>query len=394
MTLRDRVPVEDLAPEAWRHLEQRVVAHVGDAAAAPAPRRWWPALAAVAAAGAIAAAVLATRPTAPPPPRTLVIAADDRGAHVDLGDAVIDAEPGTRFEVTRPDGGVRVALAVGAVALEVAPRRGRPPLWVVADDVTVRVVGTAFTVRRDPTVQVAVSHGVVQVERAGALVALRAGERWSSDAGVIAVAPPAPPTAGATDARRTIDGAASADDRLAGGPAIDFDPLTGRRRVGAPPTAPGTRPTPGAGAAPRDHGGNAKPPTAPPPADPVTDLRRALASQPIPAGPPTTARGAEAIAELQRASVTERGPAAATALWGLARAQWAGGRAAEALRSLDGYLRRFPGGAESDAVSWLRLRLLCNRDFDDACRAAAHTYATRTDDPTRRALAVRVTETR
>ena len=89
-----------------------------------------------------------------------------------------------------------------------------------------------------------------------------------------------------------------------------------------------------------------------------------------------------------------RSPAAASAQWGLARAQWSHGRVSDALRSLDAYLRRFPGGAESDAVSWLRLRLLCTRDFDDTCRAAAHTYATRTDDATRRALAVRVTETR
>ena len=114
-----------------------------------------------------------------------------------------------------------------------------------------------------------------------------------------------------------------------------------------------------------------------------------------PATPATTATGAaEAIAEFQRASTASRGPAAASALWGLARTQWKAGRASDALRSLDGYLRRFPAGAESDAVSWLRLRLMCDRSFDDACRAAAHTYAARTTDPTRRALAVRVTDTR
>lgn len=392
MSLRDRVPVEDLAPERWRHLEQRVVAHVGDAATAPPPRRWWPALAALTAAGAIAAAVLATRPTAPAPARPLVVAADGRGAHVDLGDAVIDAAPGTRFEVTRPDGGVRVALATGVVNLEVAPRRGRPPLWVVADDVTVRVVGTAFTVRRDPAVAVEVSHGVVQVERAGALVAVRAGERWSSADGVVAAIATADAVA-RTAAGKHGPAADADDDRLAGGPAIDFDPLAGRRVGVAPPDASPTPATPrSAGTAGRDHGGSK--PAPPPPADAMTDLRRALAAQPIPAGPPTTARGAEAITELQRASVTERGPAAATALWGLARAQWSSGRPGDALRSLDAYLRRFPAGAESDAVSWLRLRLLCARDFDDACRAAAHTYATRTSDATRRALAVRVTETR
>ncbi|MBK9031128.1 MAG: FecR domain-containing protein [Myxococcales bacterium] len=395
MSLRERVVVEDLEPEAWRHLEQRVVARVGDAVATPTPRRWWPALAAVAAAAAVVVAIVATRGTTAPA-RPMVVAADGRGAHVDLGDAVIDAEPGTRSEGTRPDGGVRIALATGAIALEVAPRRGRPPLWVVADDVTVRVIGTAFTVRRAPAIEVAVSHGVVQVERGGALVAVRAGERWSTADGVVAVARAANAGAGTgagVGPAGTI-GATTPGAGLTTGPGVAFDPLAEAHVAAAPPTSP-TAPPPPAVATGHDHPrpGRPRPPT--PPADAATDLRRALAAQPVAAAPPTTATtAAAAIAEFQRASVTSRGAAAASAQWGLARTQWSSGRARDALRSLDGYLRRFPTGAESDAVHWLRLRLLCARSFDDTCRAAAHTYADRTTDPTRRALALRVTDTR
>ena len=392
MSLRDRVPVEELSPEAWRHLEQRVVAHVGDAVATPVRRPWWPAVAALGGALAVAATLYAVRPSATQDaaPRPLTVEADARGAHVALGDAVIDAEPGTRFVVTRPDGGIRVELTSGAVALEVEPRRGRPPLWVVADDVTVTVVGTAFTVRRDAdAVDVEVRHGVVQVERGDERVALHAGDRWRRGEGRLAARPIDPTTGGNGRHGPIGDGA----DPLAVGPGVDYDPLTGRHVAVVPPTAPSTGPDRG-----RDPARPSRPrPTPPTPVvvDPVRDLRRELAVPSLGAAPPSAAsNSAEALELFQRASVTERGTAAAAALWGLARTQWTVGKKVEALRSVDAYLRRFPNGAESDAVSWLRLRLLCDRGFDEPCRAAAHTYADRTSDATRRALALRITDTR
>ncbi|MEZ4401845.1 MAG: FecR domain-containing protein [Kofleriaceae bacterium] len=407
MNLRDRVPVVPLDSERWRHLEQRVVARVGEALAQPQPRRWGRlvAVAGLAAAAATVAVVASqvTGPTPrPAPARPLSVTAAAAGAHVDLGDAVIDAPPGTRFEVTRPDGAIRVALATGVVSLEVAPRGDRPPLWVVADDVTVRVVGTAFTVSRTPAVAVTVSHGVVQVERGGAAVAVRAGQGWTTDGGVVAmVAVPGPVPAGAlavvTPGAGTTGAAPSATDgALHVGPAIAFDALTARHRPAGPGeagAAAAASPTDRKRPPPRtDQPRPARP--ARPPAQPGDDLRAALAALPVAAAPPAPADDGDVIGSFQRASVTNRGAAAAAATWGLARAQWSAGRSADALRSLDGYLRRFPSGAELDDVLWLRLRLRCRASFDDACRAAAHTFVTRAADGPKRALALRVTQTR
>ncbi|MBP8809034.1 MAG: FecR domain-containing protein [Kofleriaceae bacterium] len=388
MSLRDRVPVEPLAPERWHHLEGRIVAHVGDAvAASEPPRRRWLWLPALAAAGVAAAVAVWPSPHhSPPAPLTVTAAAD--GAHLALGDVTIDATPGSQFTVTRPAGGVLVTLATGVVSLEVAPRRGRPPLVVAAGDVHVRVVGTAFTVRRDPTVSVEVHHGLVEVERAGATAAVAADQRWSLD-------PSGRPTVAAIAA--VALGAAAAPTAPPGlGPAPAHLPALPDRSAVAPPAPVGDdrdrrveRPRPsGERPRPRD-------PVRPAaPADPVVELRRALAAPGIAAAPPLPAGEADPIAAFTRESIDGRGPRAASALWGLARTQWGRGRAAEALRALDAYQRRFPRGAERDPVAWLRLRILCERDLDDRCRAAAHSYTAVAEDGPRRALAVRVTQTR
>jgi len=393
MSLRDRIPVEPLEPERWGHLEQRVVAHAGEALATPARRRWWPMLIAVGGAGAVVLAAVALHTSAPARPAApLVVTANATGAHVELGDAVIDATPGTRFEVTRPDGGVRIALASGSVSLEVAPRRDRPPLWVVAGEVSVRVVGTAFTVTRDPDVTVTVAHGVVEVDRGGPAVAVGAGQRWSALDGLVAAVSLAPdpvaPGALATAADRLDDHPTSDPLALTDAPEVAL----GSRRAAAPPVGTPPRLAPGANTrashpvTPRATTAVVKPPT---------DLRADIAAQSI---PPARAIAAttpvETLAAYQRQLLTSRGDAASSALWGLARAQWSQGKSADAVKSLDGYLRRFTSGNEADAVRWLRLRLLCARAFDDTCRAAAHTYATSAADGPRRDLAVRTTQTR
>lgn len=380
MSLRDRVPVEPLAPERWQRIEQRLVARVGEAvAAAEPPRRrrlWLPALALAGAAAAVAIAW--PRPAAPPAP-SLSVDADADGAHVDLGDAAIEATPGTRYTVTRPAGGVLVALATGAVTLEVPPRRGRPPLVVTAGDVAVRVIGTGFTVRRDPDVTVEVSHGVVEVERSGVALAVRAGERWALDGDGRAQVAPLPVVA-------------ASDPTPAAVPAPS-EPSPGGRAAAAPPSpdAPAERRPRGR---PDRHRADRAAPVAPTAVDPLRELRQALAAPRIPPAPPLPADERDPIAAFTRESIDGRGPSAASALWGLARTHWSRGRVSDALRALDAYQRRFPTGAERDAVSWLRLRILCERDLDDRCRAAAHSYAAQADDGPRRAVAVRVTQTR
>jgi hypothetical protein len=73
--------------------------------------------------------------------------------------------------------GVDVALDRGTITCEVAPRHGRPAFRVDSGDVHVRVIGTRFTVTRDPA-SVAVAHGVVEVTAAGHVTLLHDGERW------------------------------------------------------------------------------------------------------------------------------------------------------------------------------------------------------------------------
>jgi hypothetical protein len=50
------------------------------------------------------------------------------------------------------------------------------------------------------------------------------------------------------------------------------------------------------------------------------------------------------------------------------------------MRTLDQYLLQFPKGAELDDARWLRLRILCLKNIDKACRSAAHTYLSGKDE--------------
>ncbi len=401
MTLGDRVPVPPLAPERLERLEQRIVAAAAPALARPAKHALWPWGLSLASAAAAALAVLALRPVPTPPiVPPLVVSTDARETIIELGDATLAAAPATRFDVVRIGGGIDVRLDHGAVRLDVAPRPGRPPLWVRAGDVAVRVVGTAFTVARAPgggEVTVEVEHGVVEVHRAGATAPVSGGQQWSSrDGTVIATAgtditSPGADRSAAAAAAAIGDGRLGADDRhtpdLATGPALEVAVLGSRDahtpggsggaidRV--PPRATGARPPHG------DRRGSAAPTDLPP--APAGDLHTRIRTQPLTAA--VAVPGATAVdraAELRTLVAASRGAEAATALYGLARTQHVElGRHGDALRSLDAYLTRFPSGAELEAVLWLRLRILCRGTIDDACRAAAHTYATRYADTAR-----------
>lgn len=407
MSLRDRVPVEPLAEVRLDRLEQRVVAAAAPLLARPRRAPWTPWLVAAAAAVATAAVVVAVGVDRHRPPvaasAPVSVATDAHGTRVDLGDALVDVGPDTRFEVVRTDGGIALELAAGDVALEVPPRAGRPPLWVHAGDVGVRVVGTGFRVHRGDRVDVEVTHGVVEVHRAGERARVAGGQRWSSSDGAVVAVAAASPTGPA--AARTATGATTAttdDGTIAAGP-LSLGPAAGavglaERRAPAltvPPAPPRpTRPAPGERTV-RGPSAAATPPA--PPAPPVLDLRAELVAVAVP-GPPGAAAGTDAAtraAAYQRTAATARGADAAAALWALAHTQaMALGKDGEALRSLDAYVRRFPSGAETESVLWLRLRLLCRRNLDEPCRVAAHAYLGRFPGGTRGALAARVTQSR
>ena len=136
--------------------------------------------------------------------------------------------------------------------------------------------------------------------------------------------------------------------------------------------------------------------TAPPPADPIADLRAAIAAQPVTAASDVgTTDPSAALDRYRRLATDDKGASASGGLYGMARIQGLSlGQGAEALRTLAAYVRRFPDGAELEAVLWLRLRILCRGGIDDACRAAAHTYLGRFPDHDRARLVELITDAR
>lgn len=403
MTLQDKVPVEPIAPERLERLERRIVAAAGPALARPRRPSLWPVGLALAGAAAGAIAMYALRPAPPAPSaQPIAVSTDERGATLALGDATIAASPDTRYDVVRADGGIDVRLDRGAVRLDVEPRENRPPLWVHAGDVGVRVIGTAFTVARAPDrgeVSVEVEHGTVEVHKAGVVAPVTGGQRWSSrDGAVLAIAPSAAAdTPGATASTGGATGSsgdsASGNGRigatstrtgeLATGPAIDVAVLSERDR---PTVTPGSGSGSGSGSSarvtPRNGGkpgngsgsGSTKVDL---PAETSGDLAAEIRRVPLPAGASETSGSIEERVTVLRTRFAKGQSAeAAAALYTLARLQLVEqGKRADALKSLDQYMTRFPSGAERDDAMWLRIRILCDGGYsNNACQAAAHSY--------------------
>ncbi len=392
MTLRDRVPVEPLDDDRLARIERAIVAGLPQARPRVSPWRaavpWAFAVAATAALLLVAWRLTARAPA--PAIAPVAVAASAGGARLDIGDAVISAGPGAELTVTRPGGGVDVALARGRIELEVASRHGRPPLLVHADDVEVVVVGTRFSVEWDDEVSVIVTEGVVRVRRGGETTTVAAGQRWSEPAAVaVTVAPEAIAAAGgvtgggATGAAGTDPGSSgdtvALHDRTPGGPPPDSDggEVHPRHAIGKKPKKSSEAP------APEVEDGS------------LADLEKAIRGASIASAADVGAHGTDALEAYRNLASGEKGAAAARGLYGMARVQHLSlGKNSEALRNLEQYVKRFPNGAELEAVLWLRLRILCLRRFDDSCRSAAHTYLTRVGgESTHARLAERVTVT-
>jgi hypothetical protein len=339
VTLRDRIPVEPLEEDRLARIERAVIAALP---ARPARRSPWPVLVPVAILAVFAALVFyraqprheAAPPRAEEP--VFVKEAPDGSRH-DLGDAVITTGPGTTFSVWRPDGAVAVVLVHGRIELDVASRAGRPPLYVHADDVTVTVVGTRFTVElENGEVSVTVAEGVVSVARGEEHEQLAAGERWS----------------------RPVKYAAAT-------PVPEREPEPEAETEAEVPEAPKKKPK--------------KEPPVPVAADPLDDLRSAIRTAKV-----------ERPVDNYREIVKKTGPEGAQGLYGLAYHEASD---KTAMRLLDSYVRRFPEGDELADVLWLRLKIYCLQAFDGKCRTAAHTFIGRFGDDERRGIADRVTYT-
>ncbi len=329
--------VEPLSEIAWHRVEKSLFATLDCDVAVPAhaPSRRWRGWAIGGGAVALAAAAIlllvlrtppaapageaaATRPTAP----SRVVTQATPTA-VQFGDAAITI--GAQSALTlhgNADDGVLIVLERGAAGFEVAPRAGRPPFVLQAGDVSVRVVGTRFTVSRSgDAASVEVTEGHVEVVARGRRVQLYAGDSWSSDG----------------DREAAVDGSATPPGGLAAAP-FDADAAV----APAPPDA----------AAPADAA------VAPAPA---VD-KRVKATRPARDGKAAFERAAALEATDPRAALrayrslaSERGPWAANALY-------AAGRLAAELRDreaavklLGEYVRRYPsGGNAADARALLR----------------------------------------
>jgi hypothetical protein len=302
-------PIEPLSDLSWVRVERAVFAEL-DAAAAPvteAPvRRRWPVLIAPLAAVAALVVWLVVRPAVPEGghERPARIVTADSATELSFGDAVVTAAPRSTLVMGgSAQGGVLIVVERGGATFEVAPRAGRPPFRVEAGDVSIRVVGTRFTVGRSAeTATVQVIEGTVEIVARGQRVFVSAGSSWPP--GPSAQAPAAPATPATVDM-----------------PPAVVDP--------------------------------AEPPRKKPRQDGDDDDEDE-------AGPrePTSKEQFEAAARLERteagAALTRyrtlsrgTGPWAANALFAAGRLSFDRGDGDMARRLLTRYLRRFPGGANA-----------------------------------------------
>lgn len=385
MKLVGRVPVQPLSDERWTNIERKVVAGAADAMATRDREARWSVFAfaavtlvLVAGAGLVGWKLRggAVEPPAVAEVAPLSIDSSVTATTIDLGDARIASDPGTRYVVTRPGTGVVIAMARGKVALEVGKRGDRDPLIVRAGDTEVIVVGTQFSVDYDghANVDVRVTEGKVKVVRGQQHDFVAAGQAWQSTRGVIALAEAGPsggPLATAGKAPVADDVVIPVDpgkeialhDRTAKVPEARL-PIAaqggGDRRVGTPELV--RRPGP--------------------PVTPHVQLRldvQARLAAALRTIKPVVELGnlepSRAISNLRETSL-KTGPEASAAFYSIAVLQATKlGRTGDAITTLDAYMRRFRGGAEYKAALWLRVVIKCRQQIDDHCRQAAFTYA-------------------
>lgn len=399
MNLRGKIQVEPLDDERVTNIERKVVTGYADAVARgrAAGSRWLlPTLAAATAAAVVAAVLVwklrpAHEPVAPAVAAAVRVEASPEGSTLDIGDATIAVTPGGAFEVTRPDGGVLVALDHGKVGLSVASRKGRAPLIVRAGDVDVIVVGTKFSVERTGEVVVEVTEGVVRVRRMGDEVRVAAGERWAAPVQVAAgtpmpqVTPIIQAQAGATVATadtNTEDIEMSSDTGTAGLHGRDPVVPTGASKDRGRKPHPTTDPT---GAGSGDGSGSAA-------GSGIDDVAAAHHDASFARPCPVDATGDDVV-PAYTAMLNNGAEAKLCAKYGLAYTYFKLGKKLDSLRWTDAYVVQGPKGPDIESVLWMRIQILCKHPVDDECRKAAATYEGRFRGSDRAAVAQRLMNT-
>jgi hypothetical protein len=379
MNLRDRIPVEPLSDERMTNIERKVVIAATDAAQGAQPVRaranMWLGFAIIAAT-MVVVGFASWKLGASSVPDVNAVATETpihvdtmEGTKLDIGDARIASEPGTKFVVTRPAGGVLVEMARGKVELDVGKRGTQPPLIVRAGETDVVVVGTKFSVDfGDGTGEVVdiVTEGVVEVmKRAQADSAVRVaiGQAWTTKRGQIAIAdlPSAQVAAAGSTATMPVD-------------RTDIEMPIEPAHVGSAGANGGSNGG--------SNGGTSEGSAGRPGKKKVVvyeeNVHKALlgaAMQPALDIGVTDPR--DAIQKhLEMAG--GRGDDAARAMYSAAYLQKKVLKDnAAALRLLDIYMARFVKKSRSEHADalWLRVFILCEKSFDDACRSAARIYS-------------------
>jgi hypothetical protein len=381
MTLRERIPVEQLDDERLTNIERRLVVGVSELSM-KRQRRALPALwfrgagvVAIAAAAVIGWKLHAVPAVEPPPAAAPQHFAVADGSRISVDGATLSGT--ASYDVTRDPQRVVIDMQRGKLELAVVHDPHRT-LVIRAADTEIEDVGTKFRVDFDGAnaVQVRVTEGEVSVTRHAQVVRVAAGNGWTTDRGLLALS--------------------------------ELDPVVVAQVDPIPATLPAPPVRSHSTEAPIAHATHRVAETAPiavaPPvhheavavqADPFVDLRTAIRAVPIERAPAIDGHSdaATEIAKLKKlAYSTTVGPDASQALYQIAVLLYRPlGQDAEAMRTLDWYFRRFAGGKEMHAAMWLRVRIACDHTLDEACRRAAYSYQHDIPSGAASEVAVRIT---
>ena len=402
MSLSDKIPVPELDELRVARIERNILAELQSSTAAesiPTPRSYRSAVyAMVAVAGLVFVAFVAMRGSQvelldkswSTAEATEVATGPGQRSSLRLGDALIEVGESTQVSVQRfSDGRTVLHLSAGSVNCEVQPRPHRPTFQVVSGDVNVTVVGTAFEVKRSQIVEVKVERGIVSVETSFDEERLVAGDSWqgspfanTSLASILAQqekiasaytlvtdeqGPPKPETKGTKTSK-------PGKTKVNGGTRQHIKSQT--RDAGmaqktiklsevlksAKPLLPIYKPS---------HG---------------EDLRKLKAV--------ARRNPKEAVKLLQSYAAMTTGDDASFALYARAYLLFFKLKQySQVVKTAKQYARRFPRGAESEDILWLRVRASCGANKFSSCRAAAHSYLQRYPKGIFQGLASRIVTT-
>ena len=180
---------EPLSEQRWHKIEQRVFARLNAAELPGAldsnqPTPFWRRRASgwvLASAATLLLVIFAlSRSNGGSIPSVSRISTGVTASHVVLPGVVLDVGPESAVLVSgNAEESALIVLDRGEVKCDVAHRRPGASLFVQAGELSVEVVGTRFTVRRQEDVaSVSVQEGVVRVKLRGRSTSVKAGETW------------------------------------------------------------------------------------------------------------------------------------------------------------------------------------------------------------------------